>query len=98
AAGTTCNGVVSLQSGSTTQTVAVSMTVNSGSGSGGNVTATPSSLPAFNWTQGQTLPAAQYITVVNASGSGAGIPFNVSTTVSNSSVNWLQASPSSGTT
>ena len=86
--GTTCNGVITLVSGTTTQTVNVSMTVGSSTGSG-NVTVSPLSM-TFAYTQNQTVPAAQTATIVNAGSGTAGIPFTVTTAeTSGTSVTWL---------
>jgi uncharacterized protein (TIGR03437 family) len=95
--GTTCNGTVSLVTSSANQTVSVSMTVGSSSG-GGNVTVSPTSL-TFNFTQNQSLPAVQNVTVVNAVTGNAPISFNVSTIETNgTSVQWLVVNANSGTT
>jgi len=87
ASGTTCNGTISLVSGSTTQTVSVSMSVGV-SGNSGNITATPSTM-SFAYTQGQATPAAQTATIASASGS-SGIGFSVSTSAS-----WLTTNATS---
>src|SRR5208283_4732992 len=76
--GTTCAGVITLVStGSNggTQTISVSMTVGTSSGSG-NVTVSPTSL-SFAYTQGQAVPQAQVVTIVNTQSGTASIPFTV---------------------
>jgi uncharacterized protein (TIGR03437 family) len=88
-AGTTCNGLITLTSGSSTQTVTVSMTTAGSSGSG-NVTVSPTSL-TFAYTTGQSVPAAQTVSVTNAVSGTASITFTVATSETNgTSVNWLQ--------
>jgi uncharacterized protein (TIGR03437 family) len=98
--GTTCNGVITLVStGSNggTQTVSVSMTVASSSGSG-NVTVTPTTM-TFAFTQGNSNPAAQTATVVNAISGTASISFTVGTTENNgNSVTWLSTNVNSAAT
>jgi uncharacterized protein (TIGR03437 family) len=95
--GTTCSGTVSLVTSSATQTVGVTMTVGTSSG-GGNVTVSPTSL-TFNYTQNQTVPAVQNVSVVNAVSNTAPIPFNVTTTeTTGTSVQWLVVNANSGTT
>lgn len=100
--GTTCTGQLSLATGTgsniVTQTVSVSMTVGTSSGSG-NVTVSPSTLSPFQYTQGQSAPPAQTVSIVNAVTGTSPISFTVSTTETNgNSVNWLQTSATTGTT
>ena len=95
--GTTCSGVVNLTTSSATQTVGVSMTVGTGAG-GGNVTVSPTAL-TFNYTQNQTIPAAQSVSIVNAISGTASIPFTVTTSeTTGTSVQWLVVNANSGTT
>jgi uncharacterized protein (TIGR03437 family) len=98
--GTTCNGLITLVSTSNTtvtQTVSVSMTVATASGTG-NVTVTPATM-TFPYTIGQSAPASQTATVVNAVSGTAPISFTVSTTENNgNSVTWLSANVSSAAT
>ena len=94
--GTTCSGVVNLNTSSATQSVSVAMTV--GTTAGGNVSVSATSLN-FNYTQNQTVPAALYVSIVNAISGTASIPFNVTTAeTSGTSVNWLQVNATSSTT
>ena len=73
------------------------MTVGTTSG-GGNVTVSPTSL-TFNYTQNQTLPAVQNVSVVNAISGTASIPFTVTTTeTTGTSVQWLVVNANSGNT
>jgi len=94
--GSTCTGTISFATSSATQTVTVSMTVGT-STTGGNVTVSPLSM-TFNYTQGQTAPAAQTATVANAISGTAGIPFAVTATVQSGTTNWLQVNAANGTT
>jgi uncharacterized protein (TIGR03437 family) len=91
--GTTCEGAISLQTADATQTVSVSMTVGT-SIIGGNITVSPLSM-TFAYTQGQTVPAAQTATIVNAVSGTAVTPFTVTTSPAGT---WLSASPTSGST
>jgi uncharacterized protein (TIGR03437 family) len=88
--GTTCTGLVTLVStgsNSGTQTVAVSMTVGT---STSNVTVSPTTL-TFAYTQGQSVPAAQIATIVNATSGTAITSFTVGVAeTSGTSVTWLQ--------
>ncbi|HEX3748689.1 MAG TPA: hypothetical protein VHW09_32400 [Bryobacteraceae bacterium] len=87
--GTTCAGVLTLTSPGGAQMVNVSMTVGTSSGSG-NVTLSSTSL-SFPYTQGQSVPAAQTVTIVNAASGTASIPFTVAVSETNgTSVTWLQ--------
>lgn len=98
--GTTCNGVITLAtSGSNvTQTVNVVMSVGASSSGSGNVTVSPTSM-SFNYTQGQTTPAAQTATIVNASSGTASINFTVGVTESSaSSTQWLTTNVASAST
>lgn len=94
--GTTCEGTISLETASATQTVSVSMTVGASSG-GGNVTVSPLSM-TFAYTQGQAVPAAQTATIVNAISGTASIPFTITTAVQGGGTNWLQVSVTSSST
>jgi uncharacterized protein (TIGR03437 family) len=93
--GTTCTGVISLVTASAVQTVNVSMTVGTATGTG-NVTVNSTTL-SFAYTQQQSVPAAQTVTVVSASGSAA-IPFTVATAVSGGVTNWLSTNVTSAQT
>jgi trimeric autotransporter adhesin len=88
----TYSGVITLISGSGTQTVPVTMIVGSGGGTGGNITVTAngvsSTSPSLTFTA-QSLGApvtAQYLTVTSASGSSA-VSFAAS--LSGSSCSWV---------
>jgi hypothetical protein len=95
--GSICEGVVNLLTPSAIQLVSVTMAVGITITSG-NVTVSANSLN-FSYTQNQTAPAAQYVTVVNAASGTASTPFSVTTTENNgTSVNWLQTNATTGTT
>ncbi len=82
-AGSTCGATITFTSGSTTQTVSVSMQV-AASGTGGNVTATPAGPLNFSYTQGGANPATQTVAIANATSGTSAISFMVT-----SSASWL---------
>ena len=98
AGGATCSGVITLTSGSSAQTVTVSMTVAGGASGSGNVIVNPSSM-TFIYSEWQALPRAQNATVVSAANGSASIPFAVSVTEnSGASTAWLIPGTSAGVT
>jgi uncharacterized protein (TIGR03437 family) len=86
----TCN--VSLTSGTSTQTVPVTLTLSS-SGGGTTISSNPASL-SFTYQQGGVVPDSQYPTISSASGS-AGIGVTISVT---QGATWLSVSPASAST
>ncbi len=93
----TYQGTISLSTSSGTQTVPVTFVVGSSGGSGGNITLNPSSLPAFNYTSGGTVPASQSFNVLATNGNGTSISYTVAATTQ-SGGSWLLATPASGVT
>jgi uncharacterized protein (TIGR03437 family) len=95
--GTTCNGVLSLVSSTATQTVNVSMTVGTSTGSG-SITVSPTTM-TFAYTQGQSVPAAQTVSISNTISGSASIPFTVSSVeTSGNSTTWLIIGTTSAST
>ena len=95
--GSTCTGTVSLVTSSAIQTVERDHDGRHHQRCG-NVTVSPTSL-IFNYTQNQTLPAVQNVSVVNAISGTASIPFTVTTTeTTGTSVQWLVVNANSGNT
>jgi uncharacterized protein (TIGR03437 family) len=92
AGGSTCGGAISFVSGSSTQTVSVSMVV-AASGTGGNVTVTPTGPLSFSYTSGGSSPAAQTLAIANTTSGTSGIAFTVT-----SSASWLTTNVNSATT
>ena len=92
--GTTCTAILTFQSASATQTVNVSMSVGTASGSG-NLSVNTNNL-SFGYTQGQSAPAAQTVSISNATTGTASIPFTVS--VSSGASGWLQTNVTSAQT
>ena len=90
--GSTCGGTISFTSGTSTQTVGVSMVV-AASGTGGNVTVTPAGPLSFSYAIGGSTPASQTLTIANAGSGSAPISFTVS-----SSASWLTTNVSLATT
>jgi uncharacterized protein (TIGR03437 family) len=88
-AGSTCGGTITFASGTSTQTVSVSMVV-AASGTGGNVTATPSTLQPFSFTVGGSNPATQTLVIANAVSGTSPISFTVT-----SSASWLTTNATS---
>ena len=88
-AGSTCGGTITFASGTSTQTVSVSMVV-AASGTGGNVTVTPSTLQPFSFTVGGSNPATQTLAIANATTGTSAISFTVT-----SSASWLTTNATS---
>jgi uncharacterized protein (TIGR03437 family) len=91
AAGSTCTGTLSFETASATQTVSVSMIV-SASGTGGTITVSPSALQQFSYTLGGSNPAAQTLTIANATSGTSPVFFTVT-----SSASWLTTSAGTST-
>jgi uncharacterized protein (TIGR03437 family) len=89
----TGNVAITSQSTGTVQKVPVSLTVSSSA----LLSASPSWV-TFAWQSGTTAPSAQSIQVGSTGGAAAAQNFTVSVSNGTSSVNWLSANPSSGTT
>jgi uncharacterized protein (TIGR03437 family) len=90
--GATCSGTISFSSGSSTQTVGVSMVV-AASGTGGNVTVTPAGPLSFSYTIGGSSPATQTLAIANATTGTSPISFTVT-----SSATWLTTNVNSAST
>jgi uncharacterized protein (TIGR03437 family) len=91
----TYSGSISFATGTTTQTVPVTLTV-SGSTNTSTVVSNPTSL-TFNANQNGTAPASQTLSITSPAGS-ASVGFNLSTTQQNGATTWLTVSTSGNTT
>jgi len=84
AAGTTCNGTISMVTSSGTQALDVTMVVSTTAGNNVTLSATPTTL-SFNYLVGGPNPAAQLVAI---SGAGTASTFSLAT----SSSGWLKIS------